>query len=229
MVELSRQVTLGQEATDPDYLLFQKTVNSNVSRNAQIRNEILLRKLLVFRPAFADVLGVSVIAESGIARSLAEAGKRVAALIQKRNEEYSRDHGEDLFKATNKTVGALATLAEPLRSYQDYRDWLDGLYFLFRESVGQRLDGAWPQSFAEVNTLRTAEHHDVDHGNAGKVAAKRIALGKVFKKYAGVTTPSTLAPESFVVVQAKLLASLESDLRTLKWKKASTQQVQATR
>jgi hypothetical protein len=28
---------------------------------------------------------------------------------------------------------------------------------------------------------------------------------------------------------AKLLASLESDLRTLKWKKASTQQVQATR
>ena len=97
--------------------------------------------------------------------------------------------------------GALATLGKPLRSYQDYRDWLDGLYFLFRESVGQRLDGAWPQSFAEVNTLRTAVHHDVDHGKARKVAAKRLAFGKVFKKYAGVTTPSTLAPESFVVVR----------------------------
>ena len=229
MVELSRQVTLGQEATDADYLLFQKTVNSNVRRNAQRRNEILLRKLLVFQPALADVLGVSVIAESGIALSLAEAGKRVGALIQKRNEEYSRDHGVDLFKATNKTAGALATLGEPLHNYQDYRNWLDGMYFLFRESVGQRLDGAWPQSFADVNALRTAEHHDVDHGKAVKVAAKRIALGKVFKKYAGVTTPSTLAPESFVVVQAKLLGSLESDLRTLKWKKASTQQVQAMR
>ena len=218
MEELSRQVTLGQEATDADYLLFQKTVNSNVRRNAQIRNEILLRKLLVFEPVFADVFGVSVIAESGIAQSLAEASKRFAAIIQEKNEEYSRDHGEDLFKATNKTAAALASLAEPLRDYHHYRDWLDGLYFLFRESVGQRLEGAWPQSFAEINTLRTAERHDVDHGKARKVAAKRIGLGKVFKKYAGVTTPSTLAPENFVVVQAKLLASLESDLRTLKWK-----------
>ncbi|MCX7048273.1 MAG: DUF262 domain-containing protein [Candidatus Sumerlaeota bacterium] len=216
--KLSQQVTLGREATDADYLLFQKTVTSNVRRNAQIRHEILLRKLLVFQPAFADLLGVSMIAESGIEQSLDKAGKQIAALIQKKNEEYSRDYGEDLFKATNKTSAALTALGEPLHNYNHYRDWLDGLYFLFRESVGQRLDSAWPQSFADVNALRTAEHHDVDHGKEKKVAAKRLGLGKVFKKYAGATTPSTLAPESFVVVQAKLLAALESDLRTLKWK-----------
>ncbi len=124
IAELSRQVTLGQVATEVDYLLFQKTVNSNIRRNAQIRNEILLRKLLAFEPSFAAVLGVSVIAESGIANSLAESGRRIADLIQKRNEEYSRDHGEDLFKATNKTTTALATLGQPLRDYQHYRDWL---------------------------------------------------------------------------------------------------------
>ena len=66
--------------------------------------------------------------------------------------------------------------------------------------------------------MRTAEHHDVDHGKASKIAAKRRGFGKVFTKYSGVTTPDTLAPESFVLVQAKLLAALETDLRNLKWK-----------
>ena len=74
MEELSRQVTLGQEATDLDYLEFQKTVNSNVRRNAQIRNEILLRKLLVHDPHFVGILGVSVIAESALEKSLNDSG-----------------------------------------------------------------------------------------------------------------------------------------------------------
>lgn len=216
--ELSRQVMLGQDATDVDFLRFQKTVNSNVRRNAQIRQQILLRKLLLHQPAFADVLGVSAIGDSGMQRSIGEAGKRIAVLIEKRNEEYARDHGEDLFKATNKTTAALAALGEPVQDYRRYRDWIDDLYFLFRESVGQRLDDRLPQSFADVNVLRTAERHDVDHGKVKKAAAKRLGFGKTFKRYAGATTPSTLAPESFVVAQAKLLAALEADLRTLKWK-----------
>jgi Protein of unknown function DUF262 len=216
--ELSRQVTLGQQATDQDYLLFQKTVNSNVRRNAQIRNEVLVRKLLLFDPALMDLFGVSVIAESGISRSLSKTGKRLADLIQKRNDEYSHDHGEDLFKATNKTTAAVAALGAVVKDYREYRDWLDNLYFIFRESVGQRLNTAWPQSFDDVNSLRTAERHDVDHGKVSKVRSKRRGFGRVFNKYAGATTPSTLAPEKFTVVQANLLAALEGDLRQLKWK-----------
>jgi len=218
MEELSHQVTLGQQATDSDYLLFQKTVNANIRQNAQIRNEILLRKLLLFEPAFADLFGVSIIMQSGIVQSLSEAGKRVVDLIKKKNDEYSRERGEDLFKATNKTTSAIATIGTPIQDYRQYRDWLEGLYFIFREGVGQRLDGAWPQSFSDVNILRTDEHHDVNHGKPSKVSAKRRAFGKVFKKYASSTTPSTLAPEKFAVVQAKLLAALESDLQSLKWK-----------
>ena len=79
--ELSRQVTLGQQATDPEYLTFQKTVNANVRRSAQIRNEILLRKLLAYDPVFADVFGLSIIAESAIGKSLADCAKRICALI----------------------------------------------------------------------------------------------------------------------------------------------------
>lgn len=50
--KLSKQVTLGQQATDLEFIEFQKTVNANVQRSAQIRNEILLRKLLISDPTF---------------------------------------------------------------------------------------------------------------------------------------------------------------------------------
>ncbi len=218
MEELSKQVTLGPQATDPEYLTFQKTVNANVRRSAQIRNEILLRKLLAYDPVFADVFGVSVIAESAIDKSLPEYGKRIRTLIEQHNEEYAREKGEDLFKATNRTAIALANMGQPVKDYPGYRDWIDQMYFVFRESLGTRLDGKWPPSFVDVNTLRTAEQHDVDHGKKKKVKGKRIHLGDCFKKYAGVTTPSTLAPERFVLVQAKLLHEVEKDLRALKWK-----------
>jgi hypothetical protein len=216
--ELSRQVTLGQRATDLDYLEFQKTVNANVRRSAQIRNEILLRKLLMFDPSFADVLGVSVVAESAIEKALSSMGSRIRDLIHTKNEEYARDKGEDLFKATNKTTNALATIGEPIRDYSEYRGWIDKLYFVFREGVGNRLGDAWPTSFTDINILRTAEDHDVDHGQASKVASKRRKFGAVFQKYAGITTPETLAPEKFMIAQANILHELETDMGHLKWK-----------
>ncbi|HUV64231.1 MAG TPA: DUF262 domain-containing protein [Sedimentisphaerales bacterium] len=214
--ELSRQVTLGQRATDPDYISFQKTVNANVRRGAQIRNEIILRKLLQHNPSFADVLGVSVVAESAMAKALGEQAARLRDLIQSKNEEFARKHGTDLFKATNKTAAALTRLGTVAKDVTEYRDWLDDMYFLFRESVGTRLDGKWPDSLADVNTLRTAERHDVDHGKQRKVRTKRRQFGTVFRKYAGETTPDTLAPEKFALVQTNLLQAVESDVRALK-------------
>lgn len=213
--ELSRQVTLGQRATDHDYITFQKTVNANVRRSAQVRNEILLRKLLTLDPNFADILGVSAITESALDKSLAESAERIRTVIEEKNEQYSRNHGIDLFKATNKTASALAGLGKRIKSYDEYRNWIDRLYFIFRESPGARLESSWPPSFVDVNTLRTAEQHDVDHGKKTRVSAKRKKLGATFEKYSGASTPSTLAPEKFVVIQAKLLTEIEKDLRTL--------------
>ena len=216
--ELSRQVTLGQEATDLDYLEFQRTVNSNVRRNAQIRNQVLLRKLLLFDPNFADVFGTGLLAESGIAKTVAGSAKQIQLLIEQKNEEFARQHGTDLFKPTNKTAVALRSIGSPLRSYSDYRDWLDHLYFLFHESIGARLEKVKPPSFSDVNTLRTSERHDVDHGKPSGVRAKRIKFGAGFKKYSGETTPDAMNPEKLIVVQARLLQTLESDLRILKAK-----------
>ena len=217
MEELSRQVTLGHQATDPEYLTFQKTINANIRRSSQIRHGIILRKLLSYDPSFIDIFGVTVIAESAIEKSLADCGERIRGLITQRNEEYARGKGEDLFKPTNKTASALTNIGRPIKNYAEYKDWIDRLYFIFRESVGTRLQDNWPKSFLDVNILRTAEQHDLDHGKKREITKKRIKIGECFKKYAGMTTPSTLDPEKFSVVQSKLLSELEKDLHILKW------------
>lgn len=213
--ELSRQVTLGQQATDLEYLTFQKTVNANVKQSAQLRNEILLRKLLIFDPQFGNIFGICLVAESALEKSLSIAGERVRNLVPTINESYSRTHGTDLFKATNKTASALAAIGKRAKDYTAYQKWIDNMYFIFRESLGTRLS-TWPQSFADVNDLRTAEQHDVDHGKRSKVSTKRKKLGAIFKKYAGSLNPATLAPEKFAIVQASLLNEVEKDLRSMK-------------
>jgi hypothetical protein len=218
MEELSRQVTLGHQATDLDYLTFQKTINANIRRSSQIRHGIILRKLLSYDPTFIDIFGVTVIAECAIEKSLTDCGVRIRGLVEQRNEEYARDKGEDLFKPTNKTANALTNIGCHIKNYAEYKDWIDRLYFLFWESVGTRLQDNWPKSFLDVNTLRTAEQHDLDHGKKSKTKKKRIKIGECFKKYSGMTTPSTLDPEKFSVVQSKLLSEIEKDLHTLKWK-----------
>lgn len=94
-----------------------------------------------------------------------------------------------------------------------YKSFIDDLYFLFRESVGTRLNGTWPQSFAHVNDLRTDLRHDVDHGDAGKVRAKRRKAASTFALYGGSGTPDTIEPVKFPLVQANILSAIEGDLR----------------
>jgi hypothetical protein len=210
--ELNSQVELGQEATAADYLEFQRTVNANIRGGARIRQEILLRKLLASDPTFAAVFDPATVDESGLKGAITSDAAQIVTLIGQRNQQYSAKNGEDLFKATNRTAQAQANLAKPIAEFDDYKSLVDDLYFLFHESVGTRLDGRVPESFKDVNSLRTDLQHDVDHGKRHKVKAKKKKIGEVFKKYAGVPSPAGLAPERFVVVQANLLRALKQDL-----------------
>ena len=217
MDELSRQVELGQRATDPDYLAFQRTVNANVRTGPKTRQEILLRKLLASEPSFSTLLDPTSIAESGISAQIKKDAEVIIQLVGSINEKYSSEKGEYLFKPTNKTVLSQHALGQQISSYEDYKGLIDNLYFLFHEGVGQRLEGKRPESFKDVNPLRTGLQHDVDHGVASKVKAKKKNIAKTFKKYSGSSSPQTLAPEQFPVVQANLLATLRSDLENLNW------------
>jgi hypothetical protein len=215
MMELARQVELGLNATDPDYLEFQRSVNANVRAGAQIRHRILLRKMFRTRPALAALFDSSALAESGISSEVRRLGDSIGDLIDKANAAYSAKHGDDLFKPTNKTMTALKRIQKPISDYAAYRDFVSDLYFLVWEGTGHRLRPSSPQSFKDVNALRTDLEHDVDHGKKKDVAAKRKSLSGAFGKYVGATTPRTLAPEQFVVLQANLLSALEKDFQLL--------------
>ena len=110
---------------------------------------------------------------------------------------------------------AQANLGRAINDFDDYKSFIDDLYFLFHESVGSRLTGLVPQSFQDINTLRTDLQHDVDHGSKTKAKAKKMHIGQIFKKYAGAPSPAGLAPERFVLVQANLLGALRNDLQQL--------------
>jgi hypothetical protein len=206
MTELARQVELGQAATDSDYVTFQRSVSANLKGAAKTRQEVLLRKLFQLAPELAEVFDPTVIAESGVTGRVAQLGESVTDLISQVNMKYAGTHGEDLFKATNKTAQALVRLRKPIKDFKEYETFIDDLYFLFREAIGSRLD---------VNNLRTDLRHDVDHGDASKVRGKRRKASATFKTYSGAGVPSTLEPVKFPLFQANILAALEGDLRGL--------------
>jgi Protein of unknown function DUF262 len=213
--ELAQQIELGHKATDSDYLEFQRTISANIKAGARNRHEILLRKLLLFDPNFVEFLAPESVVASNMNADVTRLGESIGTLIEKINDRYSAQSGYDLFKATNKTAGAIRRLGEPVNDFASYKAFIDDLYFVFREGVGQRLAGNEPGSFVDVNLLRTALQHDVEHGNPKEAAAKKRKLGETFKKYGGTGAPSGVAPEYFSVIQASILRALEADLKGL--------------
>ena len=215
MAELAEQVEMGQGASDSDYVIFQRSVNANVKGAARTRQEIMLRKLFRIAPDLAEIFDPSVIAESGVSGRISSLGDSIALLVEQLNGKYAAKEGEDLFKATNKTTQALLRLRKPAKDLQGYEVLIDDLYFLLRESVGTRIGGKWPAAFVHVNDLRTDLRHDVDHGDAAKVRAKRRKAGSTFAHYAGRGTPDTIDPVKFALIQSNILGAIEGDLRGL--------------
>ena len=213
--ELTQQVERGRQASDTDYIDFQRTVTANVKSGARIRQSILLRKLLAYDPSFAELFDAVSVGESGLRTAVREDAKAIAKLVSDLNTQYAAQHGADLFKATNKTVQAQMAVGNPITTFDHYKTFIENLYFIFHEGSGSRLAGKVPQSFSEINTLRTDLQHDLDHGPAGKVRTKRKKTGTVFAKYSGVPSPASLAPERFLIVQANLLGAVKSDLKKL--------------
>lgn len=215
MTELAEQVEMGQSATDTDYVMFQRSVSANVKGGAKTRQEILLRKLFRIAPDVAEIFDPSIIAESGVSGRIASLGNSITNLIAQINGKYAAKTGEDLFKATNKTAQAMLRIRKSVKNLAEYKNFIDDLYFLFRESVGTRLDNIRPLSFTHVNDLRTDLRHDVDHGDAAKVRAKRRKAGSTFTIYAGNGTPDTLEPAKFPLCQSNLLGAIEGELRNI--------------
>lgn len=215
LTELAVQVELGPDATDLDYVKFQRTVNANIKAGPQMRQEVLLRKLLAYDPSFADALSATSVAQAGFSTRSIEIGDTLGILVSQVNVEYAGKHGEDLIKMTNKSAQALRRIGKTVTDLAAYETFIDDLYFLFHEGVGKRLEEKKPEVFKDLNGLRTELRHDVDHGKKSKVASKRKKLAEIFQRYAGATSPSTLLPERFTMVQVAILTDLEKAMRQL--------------
>jgi hypothetical protein len=220
--ELAAQIDKGQEATDSDYVQFQKSVSANVTGAARTRQEILLRKLFTIAPALSAVFDPTVIAESGVAGRITTVADSINALIEQLNKRHAAATGDDLFKATNKTTQALLRLRKPVKNLEAYGTFIDDLYFLFKEGPGSRIDQSTLPSFVHVNDLRTELRHDVDHGDKGKIRAKRKKAGTTFAVYAGEGTADTIEPAKFPLFHVNLLTGIEGDLRVLLTKPITT-------
>ena len=216
MSELSKQVELGQNATDTDYILFQKSVSSNVRSATQTRQSILLRKLILFDPKIMNIFDPTIVQEAGIKGEIRTTAEKIGDLVHEINERYSATHGTDLFTPTNKTLPALKKIAQMIENTSDYSNLVSNLYFLLCEGPGNRLDGNIPDSFSDVKWLRNGLQHDFDHGRQRDANRKRRKVGETFKKYSASVSPRTLDPRHFSTVQVKLLKAIKNDLVDIK-------------
>lgn len=216
--ELARQNELGTHATDTSLLEYQRTLSANLRNGAQTRHNILLRKLLVSDPIWAELLSTQAITSGGISEDIDRLGRRVNSLVTSKNDEYSARNGIDLVKPTSKTVAALTELRDPVRDFNGFSKLIGDLYFIFHEGVGNRLEGKTPSSFEDIRMLRTGMQHDVDHGRARDVTKKRLKIGAAFSKYAtGAAAPAALTPDRFPIIQAALLQAIVDDLESLEF------------
>lgn len=214
MAERAKQVELGPDATDHDYVDFQKSVNSNVRAGARIRHHVLLRKLFEMAPEFAGVFSSATIQSAGFDKDIEQCCDLIDSRIVAINADYKAQTGTDLFKITSRTLEATKSIRKPVHNIAEYEGLITDLYVLFHEGPGDRLVEK-PQSFGDVVVLRTAAQHDTDHGKAGEARRKARNAGTTFERYSGSASPSTLDPAAFQVVQVRILRALAEDLEKL--------------
>jgi hypothetical protein len=161
--------------------------------------------------------GAHAIAQS-IANTLTATADEIRNLIYKLNKTYSAKHGEDLFKMTNETAKALASLDVPVTDKEKYGVLIDSLYFLIYEGSGscKRLGDSPPDFSMDVKFLRTSLRHDVDHGDQKEITKKLKRAGEAFRKYAPKETPDECGETELVGVQSRLLATCLEMLKSLK-------------
>lgn len=116
LTELRKQVELGQNATDQDFLEFQRTVNANVKSGARKRQFIYLRQLFRKYPTFFSAVSQSGDMAASLQADCGRLAHGVREAIASINERYAAQHGRDLFKPTNKTATALGRLGKALTS-----------------------------------------------------------------------------------------------------------------
>jgi len=218
--DLRTEVEKGQDATDNDLILYQQAVSYATAERESIekRNEILIRKLILSEPSFAQLLLKKEAMEKSLEKQIQASANNIGTLIYESNEIYRSKKGEDLFKATNETAKGLRTISEPVKEQTSYGQFIDALYKIIYEgsASGNRIGQPLPDIVKDINVLRTDLYHDIDHGKRSKVRSKELSVAKIIKRYSGKSSIALLGKEDFLAMQLGILKDLEDYLATLK-------------
>jgi hypothetical protein len=218
--DLRAEVEKGQKATDTDLIEYQLAVSYATSERESIekRNEVLIKKLILFDPSFAHSFLKEGPSEKSIEDKVITLAKEIGDLVYKWNETYRAKVGEDVFKATNETLKGLRLIGDPIKDQESYGQFIDALYKVIYEgsAAGARLGPTLPDIAKDILTLRTDLRHDVDHGKKSKIRAKEKRLANTIKKYSGKSSIQLLGKEDFLALQLGILDALKNYLETMK-------------
>ena len=138
--------------------------------------------------------------ENTPAYQMSERGKGLVERIVNINETCLRKNREPIFKCTDTTMMAAATLSGTVcNSKSSFGDLVDGLYFIFYENLEHIKDIVTDptvrkediyQCIFRVKHLRTDYRHDNDHGKESKIKQKIKDIGESYSYYTGKVAPT---------------------------------------
>ena len=214
--DLRAEVEKGQQATDSDLIAYQQAVSYGTADRESIeqRNDILVKKLILFDPSFAQYFLKDGSAEKSLEKQIQDLGDTVGELVYKCNEEYRAKNGEDIFKATNETAKGFRLLGNSIKDQDSYGQLVDALYKIIYEGSGSgnRLGSPLPEIVKDIVTLRTDLRHDVDHGKQSKIRAKEKLVAETVRRYSGKLSITLLGKEDFLALQLGVLDGLKNYL-----------------
>lgn len=131
---------------------------------------------------------------------MSERGKGLVERIVNINETCLRKNREPIFKCTDTTMMAAATLSGTVcNSKSSFGDLVDGLYFIFYENLEYikaivtdptvRKEDIY-QCIFRVKHIRTDYRHDNDHGKESKIKQKIKDIGESYAYYTGKVAPT---------------------------------------
>ncbi len=149
--------------------------------------------------------------------------EKIQNLVYECNEIYRASNGENLITQTNKVTRTLINLGKPISDPSSYGDFIDGLYKTFYEGSksGSRLGSKRSEIIKDINILRMALRHDLNHGKQSKIRAKERKIGDTIKKYSGKSNIGLLDENGLKAMQLKILDSVRNMLENVRIKIAS--------
>jgi hypothetical protein len=128
---------------------------------------------------------------------------------------------DQVFKITNKVLGRIADIEKAVKTKDEFGNLTDALYEIIYEGSGSL--NRIPESFKKedfigfsIKFIRNDLRHDLEHGEEKEIVRKKTNVAKIYKKYTGKTTMSSLKGGDLQKIQIGFLKELKSFLDSLK-------------